>query len=100
MKSWVIHKIKLQPCKGDIPIPYSQFGEVSDTFELMTTNTSRDDYGNLYEYDFTDEQQTFLKVAFAVELTSLFGLGEADTRRIMTKIRRDVVRETDKEKIN
>jgi len=85
---------------GLYQIPYSQFGEVSDTFELMTTNTSRDAYGNLYEYDFTDEQQTFLKVAFAVELTSLFGLGEADTRRIMTKIRRDVVRETDKEKIN
>ena len=66
----------------------------------MTKGTKRDDYGNLNEYDFSEEEQAFLRVAFAVELTSLFGLGEADTRRILTKIRRELVSNTSKKKTN
>jgi len=85
---------------GLYAIPMSQFGEASEVFDLATKGTKRDDYGNLNEYDFSDNEQMFLKVAFAIELTSMFGLGEADTRRMMTSIRRDLVKNTKKSKVN
>lgn len=85
---------------GLYAIPMTQFGEASEVFELMMNGTKRDDYGNLNEYDFDNNEKAFLRVAFALELTSMFGLGEADTRRIFTSIRRDLLRNTDKKKIN
>lgn len=85
---------------GLYSIPLSQGLEALDNFELINTQTRRDDYGNLYEYDFDENQQLFLKVAFAAEFISLFGLGEADSRRVMRKIRRDITKNTKKQKIN
>ena len=85
---------------GLYAIPTNQYAEMSETFELASDGTKRDDYGNLNEYHFDENQKKFLKVAFAVEMLSLFGLGEADTRRIMRKIKKDVLRETPKTKIN
>lgn len=85
---------------GLYAIPMTQFGEASETFDLAFKGTKRDDYGNLNEYDFSAREKAFLKVAFVIELTSMFGLGEADTRRMLTSIRRDLVRDTEKTKIN
>ena len=81
-------------------IPYTQSLEMFDNFELMNSRTRRDDYGNLYEYDFDENQLTFLQASFAVEFISMFGLGEADSRRIMRKMRRDITKNTKKQKIN
>lgn len=85
---------------GLYAIPMTQYGEMSEAFNLMYDGTRRDDYGNLNRYDFNDNEKTFLKIAFALELVSMFGLGEADTRRVFTKIRRDLVKNTSKTKIN
>ncbi len=85
---------------GLYSIPMTQFGEASEVFELMMDGTKRDDYGNLNEYDFDSNEKAFLRVAFAIELTSMFGLSEADTRRIFTSIRRDLLRNTKKSKVN
>jgi len=87
---------------GLYSIPYSQFSETMDAFELMTDKTRRDGWGNLYEYDFSDEQMVMLRFAFAAEFISMFGLGEADSRRLLRKMRKDAVKKgvTKKKKIN
>jgi len=84
---------------GLYQIPYTQTMEMIDNFEIMN-GTRRDDYGNLFEYDFDPNQKLFLQVSFAAELMSVFGLGEADSRRIFRKIRRDITKNTKKTKIN
>jgi len=85
---------------GLYSIPYSQFSETLDAYELMMDNTRRDDWGNLFEYNFTENQQLMLKFAFAAEFISLFGLGEADSRRLLRKMRKDAQKNTEKKKIN
>ena len=81
-------------------IPTSQYAEMSEAYRLMSSGTKRDDYGNLNEYKFTSNEKTFMKVSFALEMLGTLGMGEADTRRIFRKIKRDLVNDAPKIKIN
>lgn len=74
---------------GLYQIPFQQAGQVIDDFKVTFEGSERDRYGNIQEYDFTDEQLAFMKFSFAVDLISALGLGEADTRRIINKVKRE-----------
>lgn len=74
---------------GLYQIPSKQLAETLEDFQVTFEGETRDKYGNVQEYDFTDEQLAFMKFSFAVDLISALGLGEADTRRIINKVKRE-----------
>lgn len=78
---------------GLYQIPKEQFLQTLEGFKMITEGESRDKYGNKYEYDFTEEQESFMKFAFIVDLVSTLGLGEADSRRIINSIKREQVKD-------
>ena len=78
---------------GLYQIPARQLEETISDYRTTFLGEERDKYGNIQEYDFTDEQLTFMKFSFAIDLISTLGLGEADSRRIMNSIKRQQKKE-------
>ena len=79
---------------GIYAVPFNQFFDTTDTmYSAFGGDGDRDIYGNKPAYDFDDDQKNFMYVTFIVDLLSSVGVGDADVRRTLGKIKREQQKE-------
>lgn len=75
---------------GIYQTPFNQLKDTKNSFySAFKGDGGRDAYGNKIEYDFTDNQQKFMYAAFLIDLLASAGIGDADIRRTIGKIKRE-----------